>query len=51
MLPEAAVIEATPTAKPVARPFEPGALLIVAVTVSEDIQVTEPVRICVVLSV
>ncbi len=39
-----------PTAEPVARPFEPLALLIEAVLELEELQLTDVVRFCVLLS-
>ena len=50
MLPEVAVIVVEPAATDVASPCEPAALLIVATPVVEDVQVTVPVRFCVVVS-
>ncbi len=50
MLPDAALIVDDPAATPVARPFEPAALLIVAAAVLDELQVTAAVRFCVVLS-
>ena len=44
MLPSVATIEVVPTAAAVARPFDPPALLIVAVDVSDELQVTDAVR-------
>jgi len=51
MLPDAAVIVVCPVATEVASPLEPEALLMVAMAVSDELQVTEAVRFCVVLSV
>ncbi len=39
-----------PTAEPVARPFEPLALLIAAVPALDEVQATDVVRFCVLLS-
>lgn len=50
MLPDAAVIFVDPAATDVASPSEPAALLIVATAVFEEVQLTEAVRSCVVLS-
>jgi hypothetical protein len=50
MLPEVAVIEVEPVATAVASPWEPAALLIVAALAFEELQMTEAVRSCVVLS-
>jgi hypothetical protein len=49
MLPDIAMIVAEPAAAPVANPFEPAALLIVAAAVSE-LHVAAAVKSCVVLS-
>ncbi len=49
-LPDIAVIVVEPAATDVARPFEPAALLIVAALIFDELQVTEAVRFCVVLS-
>jgi hypothetical protein len=49
-LPSSAMIVVAPGAPAVARPFEPAALLIVAVVVIEDDHVTLLVRSCVELS-
>jgi hypothetical protein len=51
MLPEVALIVVAPTAIEVARPFEPTALLTVAIPVDEELQVTDAVRSWVELSV
>ena len=48
--PNVAVIEAEPTATGVASPLEPAALLIVAIAVLEELQVTDAVRSWVELS-
>ena len=50
-LPVAAVICALPMAAPWARPCEPLALLIVAIEVSDEVQLTAVVRSCVLPSV
>jgi hypothetical protein len=49
-LPKAAVIVVEPVAAEVATPLEPAALLIVATPVDDELQVTDAVRSCVVLS-
>jgi hypothetical protein len=49
-LPEVALIVVDPAATDVASPFEPAALLIVAMPVLDELQVTAAVRFCVVLS-
>lgn len=46
-----AVTVVVPSARDVASPFEPDVLLMVAIPVSEEIQVTDDVKSCVVLSV
>jgi hypothetical protein len=48
MSPEVAVIVEAPVVTPVARPWEPEALEIVAVAVTDEDHVTELVRFCVV---
>ena len=48
MLPSVAVIVLLPTATGVAKPLEFAALLIVAVTVLEELQITDVVMSCVV---
>ena len=48
--PNAAVIVAVPGPTDVARPCEPGALLITATAASDELQTTSAVRSCVVLS-
>ena len=45
--PDVAVIVVTPVPAPVARPFEPGALLTVAAAGSSELHVTDVVRSCV----
>lgn len=50
MLPEAAVIVDVPTATGVAFPLEPAALLMAATDVADELQVTDVVRSCEVLS-
>ena len=50
MLPDVAVIVVEPTATEVARPLEPAALLIVAMAVLDELQVTAAVRFWVVPS-
>jgi hypothetical protein len=50
MLPDVAVIVVEPVAMAEANPFEPAALLIVAMPVLDELQVTAVVRSCVVLS-
>jgi len=50
MLPEVAVIVVDPVAPDVASPCEPAVLLIVAAPVLEELQMTEAVRSCVVVS-
>jgi hypothetical protein len=50
MLPDVALIVAEPAVTDVARPFEPAALLMVATAVLDELQVTDAVRFCVVLS-
>ena len=50
MEPEVAVICTVPAATPVAKPCEPWMLLIVAIEVLSDAQVTLAVRTCVLLS-
>ena len=50
MFPDVAVIVAEPTATEVARPLEPAALLIVAMAVLDELQVTAAVRFWVVPS-
>jgi len=50
MFPDAAVIVVVSTVTEVARPCEPAALLMSATFVAVDVQVTEFVRFCVVLS-
>ncbi len=49
-LPNVAVIVVVPAVTEVASPCEPAALLTVATFIAEDVQVTEFVRFCVVLS-
>jgi hypothetical protein len=49
-LPDAALIVVEPAAAEVATPLEPAALLIVAIPVAEELQVTVFVKSCVVLS-
>jgi hypothetical protein len=49
-LPDVAVIVVDPAATEVARPLEPAALLIAATPVLDELQVTDAVRSCVVLS-
>jgi hypothetical protein len=49
-LPDVAVIVVEPAATEVASPLEPAALLIVAMPVLDELQVTVVVRFCVVLS-
>jgi hypothetical protein len=51
MLPKVAVMAVVPAATPVARPFVPAALLIVAVAGVPEFHVTVVVRTCVELSV
>ena len=48
-LPSTAVIVVVPVATDVARPFVPAALLIVAIEISDDVQLTAVVRSCVLL--
>jgi len=50
MLPEIAVTVVEPAATDVAKPFDPAALLIVAIPVLDEFQVADAVRFCVVLS-
>ena len=50
MFPDVAVMVVVPAAPAVARPLEPEALLIAAMPVVEEFQVTVVVRICVELS-
>jgi len=50
MLPDAALIVVAPAATDVASPFEPAALLMVATPALDELQVTDAVRFCVVLS-
>jgi hypothetical protein len=50
MLPEIAVTVVEPAATDVAKPFDPAALLIVAIPVLDEFQVADVVRFCVVLS-
>ncbi len=51
ILPKVAVMTLSPITEPlVARPLDPGALLIVATAVLDELQVTEVVISCVVLS-
>ena len=50
MLPDMALIVLEPAAMPVARPFEPAALLMVATAVFDELQVTAAVRFWVELS-
>ena len=50
MFPDEAVIFVVPAVSGVASPLKPDALLIVAIPVSEDFQVTEVVIFCDVLS-
>jgi hypothetical protein len=49
-LPDVAVIVDEPAATDVANPLEPAALLMAAIDVADDFQVTDVVRFCVVLS-
>ena len=48
--PNVAVIVVAPTVDEVASPFKPAALLMVAIPVFEEVQVTDDVRSCVVKS-
>ena len=50
MPPTAAVIVVVPSATEVARPFAPAALLMVATEMSDDVQLADVVRSCVLLS-
>jgi len=50
-LPEVAIMLVEPTATPVANPLEPAVSLMVAMELSDDLQFTEVVMSCVVLSV
>ena len=50
MLPDVALIVVEPAATDVASPLDPAALLIVATLVLEELQVTAPVKSCVVSS-
>lgn len=50
MLPDVAVTVVDPASTDVANPFDPAALLIVAIPVLDELQVTAVVRVCVVLS-
>jgi len=50
MLPDIAVTVVEPAATDVAKPFDPAALLIVAIPVLDEFQVADVVRFCVVLS-
>jgi hypothetical protein len=50
MLPDIAVIVVEPTATDVAKPLEPGALLMAAIPTADEFQVSDVVRFCVVLS-
>jgi hypothetical protein len=43
-LPSVAMMEVVPAAAPVARPFDPPALLMVATDVSDELQVADAVR-------
>ena len=49
-LPEVAIMLVEPTATPVANPLEPAALLIVAMELTDELQRTEVVISCIVLS-
>ena len=49
--PDVAVIVVPPGATAVASPLKPAALLMVAIAGTEDVQVTDDVRFCVVASV
>lgn len=51
IVPDVAVMLATPIAAALASPWEPLALLIVAIPVAEELQTTLPVTFCVVPSV
>ena len=48
--PTAAVIVVVPTATDVARPFVPAALLMVAIEVTDEVQLADCVRSCLLLS-
>jgi hypothetical protein len=50
-LPEVAMMPVDPAATPVANPMEPAVLLIVAIELSDELQVADVVMSCVVLSV
>lgn len=50
MLPDKAVIVVVPAASEAAAPWEPVPLLIVAMFVDEELQITDAVKSCVVLS-
>jgi hypothetical protein len=50
MLPDVAVIVVEPAAAPVANPLESAALLMTATAASDELQITDVVRSCVVLS-
>ena len=50
MLPDIAVTVVEPVATDAARPFDPAALLIVAIPALDELQVADAVRFCVVLS-
>jgi hypothetical protein len=50
MFPDVAVIVVVPTAFGVASPFDPAALLMVATDPAEELQFTDVVRFCVLLS-
>ena len=50
-LPEVAIMFVDPAATPVANPLEPAVLLMVAMELSDELQVTDVVMSCVVLSV
>ena len=50
ILPDLAVIVVVPTAFEVAFPFDLAALLMVATDLAEELQVTDAVRFCVLLS-
>ena len=50
MLPDVAVTVVEPAATDAAKPFDPAALLIVAIPVLDEFQVADVVRFCVVLS-
>jgi hypothetical protein len=50
VLPDVAVIVVEPAATDVANPLEPAALLIAATPAADELQITDVVRFCVVLS-